>query len=102
MPVMPKNIPDCPLPTSEAAPGASEADPWVDPAADEVGQRIEAHYRSLRNSSPQECGTRHFALPGCDLTVHYTGRSVADALTAAFGHLATDEPSHSGLQLEWQ
>jgi hypothetical protein len=102
MHVTPMNSPDSPLPMSEAAPSASEADPWVDPAADEVGQRIEAHYRSLRNSSPQECGKRRFALPGCDLSVHFAGRSVADALTAAFDHLATDEPSHSGLQLEWQ
>lgn len=86
---------------SEAVPAQAEPDPWLDAAADEVRQRIEASYRRIRESAPAQRGERRFALPGCDLTVHYVGEAVADALTAAFEHRAAVEPCRSGMQIEW-
>jgi hypothetical protein len=83
-------------------PADIEPDTWLDPATDQVEALAQAAYRQLRDAAPQQCGTLHFALPRCDLAVRYAGQTLANALTAAFGHLRADSPGGRGLQLEWQ
>jgi hypothetical protein len=88
--------------SSGAAEQRTDADPWIDPATDQVARLIEAGVDRLREAAPQQCGELHFALPRCDLTVRYVGKALAGALTAAFAHRVTGTPGRGGLRLEWR
>lgn len=93
---------ECMTEIARDAAGFATEDQWLDVRADHVLGVVRQRFEIIRrNRADDDCGARHFALPGHDLSVNYAGRASADALCLAFKHRESPAALSGNAPLRW-